>query len=285
MPYLHVVIELKSEPKHPEVKVDLTQDGLLEQFIAPYENGHPIVVNGRAIPLDDIKRLSVYETQEASAVLKQQVDARFDEAASEGIFISRRATDLDAARQGTVVSDRFIKGPPGVRRSLAARPPAPVPSGRTPLTPAPHGRDQVFISYSRKDKRWLDTLETYLKPHFRSQDMYIWNDTKIQPGARWQDEIKEALARAKVAVLLVTPEFLASDFIAQHELPQLLDAARNEGTTILWLPIKASGYQSTEIAQYQALLDPAKPLNMRHSAHRGKDMVAVAETIKKAFQS
>ncbi|AKI98726.1 Leucine-rich repeat protein [Archangium gephyra] len=84
---------------------------------------------------------------------------------------------------------------------------------------------------------------------------------------------------------MVTPEFLASDFIAQHELPQLLDAARNEGTTILWLPIKASGYQSTEIAQYQALLDPAKPLNMRHSAHRGKDMVAVAETIKKAFQS
>lgn len=75
-------------------------------------------------------------------------------------------------------------------------------------------RDQVFISYSHQDnKKFLDELQTHLKPYLRTRVITAWSDQQIQPSSKWFDEIKAALAKTSVAVMLVTPKFLESDFI------------------------------------------------------------------------
>jgi hypothetical protein len=140
---------------------------------------------------------------------------------------------------------------------------------------------QVFISYSHKDTRWRDDLMTHLKPYLREGTISAWSDKKLKPGSKWFDEINATLADAKVAVLLVTHHFLASEFIHEHELGPLLKKAQQGGVKILWIPVRASSYQKTSLKDLHAVIDPAKPLaNMK--AERDKAWVNICEEIEKA---
>lgn len=144
------------------------------------------------------------------------------------------------------------------------------------------GRNKVFISYSHKDKKWLDRLQTTLMPLIRKEAISFWADNKIDPGAKWQDEIANALKSAKVAVLLVSQSFLASDFIAEHELPPLLDAAEKEGIAVLWIAVSAALYDETDIAKYQAANNPSIPLDSLKGSALNKELVSIAKKIKSA---
>jgi TIR domain len=143
-------------------------------------------------------------------------------------------------------------------------------------------RDQVFISYSHKDTFWLEKLQTMLKPLVRQKLISAWSDTQIQAGDHWHEDIQRALRVAKVAVLLVSPDFLASDFIAQHELQPLLTAAEEEGLTIIWIPVRPSMYKYTEIELYQAASDPAMPLSSLPDWQQEIELVGICEQITKA---
>lgn len=151
-----------------------------------------------------------------------------------------------------------------------------------PLVIEPVIRNQVFISYSHQDKEWLTKLQKHLKPMIRNQTLDVWDDTKIQPGAEWRKEIENALRVAKVAVLLVSPDFLASDFIAENELPPLLNAAKTEGLTIIWIPLTFSGYEGTEIEKYQAAYSPQQPLDSLNASELNRALVDICKKIKEA---
>ncbi|WP_392478897.1 TIR domain-containing protein [Nostoc sp. C110] len=110
----------------------------------------------------------------------------------------------------------------------------------------------------------------------------MWDDTKIQAGAEWSKEIENALAAAKIAVLLVSPNFLASDFIHENELPPLLNAAQAKGLTIIWIPLSFSSYEETEIEQYQSAHPPNQPLDSLNPAQENKAWVDICKKIKAA---
>lgn len=144
-------------------------------------------------------------------------------------------------------------------------------------------RNHIFVSYSHADRVWLEKIQKHLKPHVREESLVVWDDTTIAAGANWRDDIRNAIAAARVAVLLVSPDFLSSDFIAKHELPPLLEAAQDDGVAIIWVPISASAFAATEIAEYQAAHNPSQPLDSLSKPRQNRAMVAICERIRDAF--
>jgi Glycosyl hydrolase family 66/TIR domain len=145
--------------------------------------------------------------------------------------------------------------------------------------------DQVFISYSHEDTKWREELEKHLKPYVRAGSIKGWSDIQIVPGSTWFGEIKSALVQTNVAVLLVTPAFLASDFIHEHELGPLLKEAEQGGVKILWIPVRTSSYMETALQNYQAVIDPGKPLAGMSTPNRDRAWVTICNEIKKAINA
>jgi hypothetical protein len=141
-------------------------------------------------------------------------------------------------------------------------------------------RDEVFISYSHADSRWLQKLKLHLAPLVRDEKITVWEDTKIKVGAKWGEELVKAMSAAKVIVLLVTPNYLSSTFVRDFELPAFFRAADRWGVKILWIPVSFSSYDFTPIAEYQAALPPKKPLNRLSSAQQDGALVEVCHQIR-----
>src|SRR6516164_6083126 len=149
--------------------------------------------------------------------------------------------------------------------------------------PAGVSRDLVFVSYSHNDRDWLDRLLVFLKP-FTGPDFRVWADPYIKIGDEWRRDISGAMSRACVAVLLVTPDFLASDFIRNEELPLLLEGAKAGTITLFPIPISASNYRATPLTHYQFAHPPERPLDRMPRPRRHAALVQITEKIVEAAQ-
>ena len=146
---------------------------------------------------------------------------------------------------------------------------------------APPVRDKVFISYSHKDQAWLEQLQTMMKPLVRSGAILPWADTAIQTGADWRAQIQTALRTARVGVTLVSPNFLASDFIAEVELPALLTAAAEEGVQVCWILVSACLHETSGLSRFQAAHDISRPLDSLPPAELNQTLAAIAREINR----
>lgn len=143
-------------------------------------------------------------------------------------------------------------------------------------------RNKVFISYSHIDKVYLTDIQRHFKPFLNQID--FWDDTKIKPGQKWKEEISNAIDDTKVAILLISTDFLGSDFISSNELPPLLHAAEKEGTVILTLILKPCLFEDfTELNQFQAMNPPNHPVSKMSENEREELYVNLVRQTKRVL--
>lgn len=140
-------------------------------------------------------------------------------------------------------------------------------------------KSTVFISYSRKDSKWLKQMQTYFKP--LENKVEFWDDTKILPGQEWKEEVEKALYRARIGILMLSTDFFNSDFILKNELPPLLEAAREKGTIILSVALRPCRFSSyPEISKYQFVNSPDKALSQMEESERELVFIKLIDTIE-----
>jgi TIR domain len=140
----------------------------------------------------------------------------------------------------------------------------------------------VFISYSHKDAKWLEKLKQFLRPLEDKELIRVWDDTEIRPGSDWLGDISKALESARVAVFLLTQNFLDSPFIREKELPVLIEAAKNRGCLIFWIAVSSSTFEDSPLAKFQGAIPPNAPLDLMSDAEQNRVLTDIYRKMRAA---
>jgi hypothetical protein len=151
------------------------------------------------------------------------------------------------------------------------------------MTPAAQSAkaSEIFYSYSHKDRELRDELERHLSILKRSGLIRVWHDREIDAGADWAGEIHQHLNRADVILLLISADFLASDYCYDVELKRAIerhDAGQAIVVPIILRPVDWSG---APFAGLECLPTDARPVTTW--ANRDEAFRDIAEGIRRAL--
>jgi len=136
----------------------------------------------------------------------------------------------------------------------------------------------IFISYSHADEKWKDLLVKHLKA-LRLEGLLpdTWDDRRIAVGQMWREEIQKAMDSAAAAILLVSVDFLISDFIRSVEIPQLFEQKDKEGMPIFPLIVRPCSWQKVKwLSSIQARPKDGRALSKGSKTRIAEDLSAFA---------
>ncbi|SRR6266487_1657074 len=121
---------------------------------------------------------------------------------------------------------------------------------------------KIFYCYARKDKRLRDELESHLAALKRSKQIVEWYDRDIQAGMEWEQEIEKHLNSADIVLLLVSPDFMASDYCYGVEMRRALERHSAGEAHIIPIILRPVDWKETPIGKLQALPADGKPVTV-----------------------
>lgn len=132
----------------------------------------------------------------------------------------------------------------------------------------------VFISYSHEDERIKGKLDVALSALKRSERISTWNDRKIIPGTEWDEEIKSELSDADIILLLISADFLASNYIWNVEIKRAIERHENKEAVVIPIFCRSCDFTAMPFAKIQGLPNDAKPLNTFEDIDAGLTLVS-----------
>lgn len=141
----------------------------------------------------------------------------------------------------------------------------------------------IFISYSHSDEKYKNEVVKTLKGLeyiFPDIKFDVWSDERIRTGQKWLDEIEKALDKADIAIMILSRDFIASDFIMMKEVPVLLSNADDKGTVIINLVAGKSLFKDSVLCEFQCVNDPNMPLKGMNEHQQDEVYTKLAEDVK-----
>ena len=139
----------------------------------------------------------------------------------------------------------------------------------------------IFISYAHEDIKAVEGLRKPLALIERNYHCRIaWYDQYIKPGEFWRKEIESHLRQAGIAILLVSSDFLNSDFIQDHELPVLLSRLSQNQVILLPLLLGEVDIVEAGLSEIQFVNPPDRPLNKLRKPNQEHWYCELAKRVK-----
>ena len=141
---------------------------------------------------------------------------------------------------------------------------------------------EVFFSYAHRDEDLRDELAKHLRLLERQRIIAGWHDRRIPAGGEWASEIDAHLRTAHIILLLVSADFLASDYCYDIEVQQAM--ARHEAGDAHVIPIilRPVDWHSALFGKLQALPKDGRPVTSW--PNRDEAFVDVARGIRRAAE-
>ena len=143
-------------------------------------------------------------------------------------------------------------------------------------------RVRVFLSYAHRDERLRVELEKHLSPLRRSALIETWNDRRITPGADLDTEIDHHLETADLVLLLISPDFINSDYCYRREMRHALRRHAKGQARVIPIILRPVDWFRTPIGRLLATPRDAKPVTTWQ--RRDDALLDVATSIRRAAE-
>ena len=144
---------------------------------------------------------------------------------------------------------------------------------------------KIFISYSHKDEEWKDRVVKHLQVFQLEGFCRTWDDRQIQVGATWEKEITDQLQSAHAAILLITTDFLISDFIRNKEVPLILERWGKNEIIVFPVIVKPCSWQAIDwLKQMQVFPKDGIPLSKGEPVEIKENLSHLAEKVNGILQ-
>jgi len=124
---------------------------------------------------------------------------------------------------------------------------------------------KLFYCYAREDKELRDIIDRHLKVFKRQYFIQGWHDREILPGTEWEKSISDQLDSANLILLLISPDFIASEYCYGKELQRAFERHLNGECHLVPILLRPTHWQDTLFSNLQILPTDARPVTLWES--------------------
>jgi tetratricopeptide (TPR) repeat protein len=128
------------------------------------------------------------------------------------------------------------------------------------MADTPRQEIKLFYCYARKDKPFRDELEIHLSWLKRRYQLTDWYDREILPGEEWEQTIDKDLNTAHLIILLISPDFMASDYCFGKEMRRALERHKEGTCRVIPIILRPTYWEDAPFSNIQLLPTNAKPI-------------------------
>ena len=143
---------------------------------------------------------------------------------------------------------------------------------------------KIFFCYAHEDEPLLKKLKSHLRPLQRAGLIDVWHDRDISAGTDWEQQIKDHLNTAQIILLLVSPDFMDSDYCYGIEMQRALERDKRREARVIPIIIRPVDFEGTPFSKLQALPTDAKAVMSSSWQYQDEAFVNVTKGIRKVVE-